>query len=93
MANRVKVELSKREKTLLNQIVNRRSIEKHLELRIKIMLMSAAGILYRTMKKELNCSEPTISNWRQRWSNNYEKLKQFVDGFKDFIKSNKERRY
>lgn len=80
MGQHIKIKLSKREEFILNQLINKRTIEKNFELRINIVLMSAKLISYKTMKDKLQTSEPTISFWRHRWYSNYDKLQTFISG-------------
>lgn len=80
MGQHIKINLSSRVEVILNQLVSKRTIKKHFELRINIVLMSAKTISYQTIKKKLQTSEPTISFWRQRWYNNQDKLQTFITG-------------
>ncbi len=80
MAQHIKIELSGRVKVVLNQLINRRKIEKDLALRINIVLMSYRGCSYKTIKEKLHCVDATISHWKHRWTNNYEKLETFITG-------------
>jgi uncharacterized protein YerC len=77
MARHLQIELSDKVKSLLYQLVNKSKIEKNLELRLNIILMSFNGFSYETIKEKLNCVDATISKWKQRWCYNYEKLKTF----------------
>ncbi len=83
MAQRTKIELTDREEMLLNKLVNMKKIFHHLEMRIRIILMSAKKSTYHDIKEKLGCSEPVISYWKQRWANNYEKLTIFSKGIED----------
>ena len=90
MAQHIKIHLSERVEVILNQLINKRKIEKSIELRIKIVLMSSKNISYEKIKTKLSCSEPTIAFWKQRWHNNYEKLQIFISGVKnEYVKDNK----
>jgi len=80
MAQRVKIELSDRLEAVLTQLISRRKIEKDLLLRLSIVLLSFKGCSYEIIKEKLHCVDSTISKWKQRWSNNYEKLKKFISG-------------
>jgi len=80
MVRNFEIVLADRELRLLNQLVNKRKIEKQLEVRIKILLMSFSKFSYKHICSELECSEPTISKWKQRWIDNYEKLQVFSKG-------------
>jgi len=80
MGQHIKIELSDRVEIILNQLVRKNKIEKHLELRINIVLMSYGGYSYKAMKEKLHCVDATISKWKCRWSDNYEKLKTFISG-------------
>ncbi len=80
MTKRAKIHLSEREKTLINHYLNKSKRRKDLELRMLIVLKKHQGLSYLNIKKELQCSEVTISNWLYRWSSNYNKLQVFTKG-------------
>ena len=80
MRQHIKIELSDRIESILYQLINKSRIEKGVELRLNIVLMRYKGYSYQTIKERLHCVDSTISNWTQRWSNNYEKLKTFISG-------------
>jgi len=80
MAQKSNIVLTDNELKLLNQLVNKKKIEKQLAVRINIILMSYHKYTYKLICSELKCSEPIIAYWKQRWVNNYEKLQSFSKG-------------
>lgn len=80
MIQKIQIKLTEKEKEIIIQLVNKRKIEKQLEIRLNIILKSHNNCTYKSICSDLKCSEPIVSYWKQRWSNNYEKLQVFTKG-------------
>ena len=80
MSQKIAIALTDRERKLLMQLSVKRRLEKQLTMRILIVLTSSDRMSYKRISSELGCSEPTIAKWKQRWSDNYEKLTGFSKG-------------
>ncbi len=80
MGQHIKIKLSDIVESILAELVSKNKIEKDLAVRLNIILMSYQGYSYEAIKKKLHCVDSTISNWKQRWHNNYDKLKIFISG-------------
>src|SRR5688500_4246561 len=70
------IELTKKQRELLNAICNgRRSKGEHAE-RSGLILLCAEGKTNYLIGKELRISEQVASKWRKRWQSNAERLAQ-----------------
>ncbi|WP_299466667.1 helix-turn-helix domain-containing protein, partial [uncultured Microscilla sp.] len=69
-----KLELSPRQHQLLSGYLNKRTVPKHYEQRIHIILRAFDGWSNRKIHLEYTLHEMTVSKWRNRWLAHYKDL-------------------
>lgn len=74
------IKIGKREKLLIEKELNRRSLEKHYEYRVKIILYSSEGKQNKEIAFLIGFSEHVVSKWRIRWEKQQEILQVFAAG-------------
>jgi len=74
------VELTDREKSLLEGSSSQSKQQQRLVKRIGIILLAFAGKQTKEISLQLGISEDMVSHWRARWASNYEKLGAFQVG-------------
>lgn len=74
------VELTVRQKAILEKKANKRTVSKHYEQRIKIILKANEGKGNNEIKRELGITNTTVRTWRNRWKTQYRTLLEFEAG-------------
>jgi putative transposase len=68
------IELTERQKKLLEQIVRKRSNPHRLVQRAQIVLLAAEGVDNTAISKQINLHRHQVRNWRQRWQESVDRL-------------------
>ncbi|MEK6475915.1 helix-turn-helix domain-containing protein [Catalinimonas sp. 4WD22] len=74
------IRLNEREQSLLEKESNRKSLELRFMTRIQIIVYGFKGESGGSISSKLGVSQNTVSYWRNRWINNYERLQAFSKG-------------
>ncbi|WP_299455182.1 helix-turn-helix domain-containing protein [uncultured Microscilla sp.] len=69
-----KLDLSTRQHQLLSSYLNKRTVPKHYEQRIRIILLAFDGWSNRKIHQEYSLNVLTVSKWRNRWLSHYADL-------------------
>lgn len=72
--------LTERQRTLLQKQQSKRSTAQQQSKRIQIILKAAQGESTYGISKQINMSMETVRSWRNRWTAAYEKLQDFEKG-------------
>lgn len=72
--NAVPIELSQRQRDLLEKIVRKRSNPHRLVQRSQVVLMAARGINNTAISQKLNLHRHQVRNWRNRWLESHDDL-------------------
>jgi len=74
------IEIFSRAKLLIEKELKRRHLESHYYMRMRIIIKSYGNQENNQIAKALGCGEHTVSRWRQRWKQRYQKLKEYEKG-------------
>lgn len=72
--------LTERQRNLLEHYQSKRSTAQHQSKRIQIILKAAQGESTYHISKEIKMTMETVRKWRKRWAAAYEKLLYFENG-------------
>ena len=74
------LQLSERQKQILEQHVSRRGASLGQSTRIRIILGTAAGLSRAALVQELEIDPKVVTRWRKRWIETYQSLSAFEGG-------------